>query len=251
MQADGDFALPNGSVLLKHFRLGGTLVETRLFMRHPDGAWAGYSYEWNAAQTDATLVVGGKVAQIGGQSWIFPSGNDCLSCHTAAAGFALGLETAELNHDLTYPSTGRTANQIDTLDAIGLFDSPQPDPVALPALTDPADAAAPLAERARAYLHTNCAQCHRPNGPTPSSMDLRYPTALTDTQACDAPPQAGDLGLGQAARIVAPGDPDHSVLLERMSHRDANAMPPLGSNLVDDDGVALIRDWIAGLRGCL
>ena len=36
------------------------LVETRLFMRHPDGDWAGYTYEWNAQRTDATLVQGGK-----------------------------------------------------------------------------------------------------------------------------------------------------------------------------------------------
>ena len=51
-----------------------------------------------------------------------------------------------------------------------------------------------LAERARAYLHTNCSQCHRPGGST-AAMDLRYTTALVATNACDAPPQSGDLGL--------------------------------------------------------
>src|SRR6185503_18956361 len=51
--ADGDFTFPNGTVLMKHFRLGGQLIETRLFMRHPDGDWAGYTYEWNAQHTDA------------------------------------------------------------------------------------------------------------------------------------------------------------------------------------------------------
>ena len=29
-------------------------------MRHPDGEWAGYTYEWNAQQTEATRVRGGK-----------------------------------------------------------------------------------------------------------------------------------------------------------------------------------------------
>ncbi len=58
--ADGDFTFPSGSVLMKHFRLNGNLIETRLFMRHPDGDWAGYTYEWNAQHTDATLVQGGK-----------------------------------------------------------------------------------------------------------------------------------------------------------------------------------------------
>ncbi|HEX6998802.1 MAG TPA: PQQ-dependent sugar dehydrogenase [Gammaproteobacteria bacterium] len=249
--ADGDFAFPNGAVLMQHFRLNGALVETRLFMRHPDGVWAGYSYEWNAAQTDASLAQGGKTVTVGQQEWIFPSGNECLACHTAAAGFALGLETAQLNHDFAYASTGRTANQLLTLDRIALFASPLNDPAAHPRLPDPFDAAAPLGERARAYLHANCAHCHRPNGPTPSTMDLRYGTPLDATGACDALPQAGDLGLGAAARIIAPGRPADSVLPARMGRRDANGMPPLASRVVDAAGVALIEEWIAGLAGCL
>ena len=53
---DGDFILPIGSVVVKHFRVDGDLVETRLLMRHDDGAWAGYAYLWNTAQTDADLL---------------------------------------------------------------------------------------------------------------------------------------------------------------------------------------------------
>ena len=101
---------------MQHFRLNSQLVETRLLMRHPDGDWAGYTYEWNGQQTNATLVQGGKTVAVGGQSWIYPSGNDCLTCHTSAAGFALGLESAQLNHDFNYASTGRTANELRTLD---------------------------------------------------------------------------------------------------------------------------------------
>ena len=50
VNADGDWDFPNGTVLMKNFRLDNRLVETRLFMRHPDGVWAGYSYEWNAQE---------------------------------------------------------------------------------------------------------------------------------------------------------------------------------------------------------
>jgi uncharacterized repeat protein (TIGR03806 family) len=251
VQADGDFVFPPGSVLMKHFRLGTTLAETRLFMRHPDGTWAGYSYEWNAQQTDATLVQGGKTAMVAGQNWIFPSGNDCLTCHTAAAGFALGLETAELNNNFMYASTGRTANQLLTLDTIGMFSAPLGNPSTHPQLADPTDTTASLSARARAYLHTNCAQCHRAGGPTPSSIDLRYGTLLQNTAACDAIPQSGDLGLGADARIIAPGNPSLSVLLARMNRRDANAMPPLASSVIDQAGVTLISDWIASLTGCM
>ena len=247
--ADGDFTFPSGSVLMKHFRLNGNLIETRLFMRHPDGTWAGYTYEWNAQHTDATLVQGGKTVAIGTQSWIYPSGDDCLRCHTSAAGYALGLETAQLNHDFTYASTGRTANELLTLDKVVLFTTPLGDPASQPVLPDPFGSAA-LAQRARAYLHTNCSQCHRPNGPTPSLMDLRYSTSLANTGACDAPPQSGDLGIGAAARIVAPGSAANSVLLARVNRRDATQMPPLATNVIDTAGVQLISDWIASLTTC-
>jgi uncharacterized repeat protein (TIGR03806 family) len=244
VSTDGDWEPPSGAVLVKHFRLGSRLVETRLFMRHPDGVWAGYTYQWNQAETDATRVTGGATVTIGNQDWIFPSEGECMQCHTQAAGFTLGLETAQLNGDLTYAQTGRTANQITTLNGIAVL-SPQvgPNP---PAYSDPADTSALLDERARADLHTNCANCHRPQGPTPAGIDLRHDTALADTGACDVMPTEGDLGIADV-RVIAPGDDARSVLLARMSVRDAYAMPPLASKQVDTDGVALIGAWIDSL----
>jgi uncharacterized repeat protein (TIGR03806 family) len=248
--SDGDFDFPNGSVLVKHFRLGSRLVETRLLMRHPDGVWAGYTYEWNAAQTDATRVIGGKSVQIGNQSWVFPSEAQCLSCHTAAAGRSLGLETAQLNGSLTYSATGRTANQLITLSAIdALTPAYTQDPASLPLLRDPYGTAGTLAERARAYLHTNCSQCHRPGGGTPSAMDLRATTPVSATGACDALPQSGDLGIVNA-RLIAPGDATRSLIVARAARRDANAMPPIASASVDQAGVALLTSWINGLASC-
>ena len=72
-------------------------------MRHPDGVWAGYTYEWDALQSEATRFQGGKTVNIAGQDWIYPSEGQCMQCHTSAAGFALGPKTAQLNRDLTYP----------------------------------------------------------------------------------------------------------------------------------------------------
>lgn len=251
VDADGDFAFPPGSVLVKQFELAGAPIETRLLMRHPDGVWAGYTYEWDAALGDGVLVTGGKVETIAGQDWIFPSGAECNVCHTAAAGRTLGLETLQLNGDLTYPATGRTANQLATLDGIAVLTAPLGDPALLPGLVAPDDATQSLGDRARSWLHTNCAQCHRPGGPVPTAMDLRFETSLNLTGACDQPPANGDLGLGAAARIIAPGDAALSVLVARIDRRDAAGMPPLASNLVDDDGVQLISDWVESLSGCL
>src|SRR5690606_24304425 len=157
--------------------------------------------------------------------------------HTSAAGRTLGLETAQLNRTLTYPQTGRTANQLATLSHIGVLTPPLAQPEAQAALSDPADGSAGLDQRARAYPHTNCAQCHRPGGPTPSGMDLRYTTTLAATNACNASPSSGDLGLGADARLIAPGAASLSLLVNRMNRRDEHAMPPLGSAQVDAAGV--------------
>ncbi len=244
VQGDGDWDPPNGTVLVKHFRIGNQLVETRLFMRHPDGIWAGYTFEWNQAQTEATRVSGGKTVPFGGQNWIFPSEAQCMQCHTQAAGFSLGLETAQQNGTLTYAQTGRSANQITTLNAVNVLSPPVgANP---PAYANPTDMSRTLTERARSYLHTNCANCHRPQGPTPVAMDLRHSTALAQTGACDVAPTAGDLGIANA-RIIAPGDDARSVLLARTARRDAFGMPPLASNVVDAAGVQLISAWIDSL----
>ena len=219
-------------------------------MRHPDGAWAGYTYEWLADQSDARRVNGGKTVSVNGQDWIFPSAAQCDQCHTVAAGVALGPETAQMNRDFTYASTGRTANQLSTIDHVMMFSSPLAgSPDVLPALADPADTSADIKERARAYLHTNCANCHRPNGGTPVSLDLRYDTALANTNACDVAPSAGNLGVPNA-RIVAPGDAAASTLVLRANRRDGNGMPPLGSTVIDTEGVNLLTAWVNGLSGC-
>jgi len=248
--ADGDFQFPIGTVIVKNFRLGGNLIETRHLMRHPDGVWAGYTYEWDLGQTEATRLRGGKVVNIVGQDWIYPSEGQCMECHTGAAGFALGPEIAQLNTDITYPSTGRFANQLETIEHVMMFTAPLPRPInTLDALTDPGDTSAPLEPRVRAYLHTNCAQCHRPNGPTPSTMDLRYSTALADTNACDALPLEGALGIPNA-RLIAPGNSGASLIVERMRRRDSHGMPPLGSSVTDMLNVARISAWIDDLSSC-
>jgi len=249
-QTPGRWTPPNGTVLVKNFKLNNQLIETRLLMRHPDGVWAGYTYEWNAGQTDATRVLGGKSKTVGSQTWVYPSESDCLQCHTQVAGRTLGLETAQLNGNLTYPATGRTANQITTLNTIGLL-SPNISgtPASLPAYFDPHGTAGTIEQRARAFLHANCSQCHQPNGPTPVALDLRYTVPLASTGTCNATPTSGDLGITNA-KVIAPGAPDSSVLLSRINRRDTYAMPPLGSKLVDTASVAVVRQWIQSLTGC-
>jgi len=52
------------------------------------------------------------------------------------------------------------------------------------------------------------------------------------------------------ARLMAPGDPDRSILLQRMKDLGERRMPPLASHLVDDYGVSVIEAWIKSLANC-
>ncbi|MCC6812020.1 MAG: PQQ-dependent sugar dehydrogenase [Deltaproteobacteria bacterium] len=232
--ADGDWDFPNGTVLMKHFGFAGKLHETRLFMRHSDGGWAGYSYAWNDEQTDAFLVSeGGEQRQVNGQTWNYPSRSACASCHTIQAGGTLGLETGQLNRSLVYPGNLR-ANQLATLDHIGLFTSAIGDPAGL-AVLPPPFGSAPLADRARSYLHTNCQQCHR----GAARPDLRYATSLAATTLCSAP------------ALIVPGNAAGSNVSQRMHSTDpGQAMPKSAGTVLDTAGVALVDEWINSLTAC-
>lgn len=240
---EGDLDLPVGSVLMKEFRLADRPVETRLFVRHDDGAWAGYSYRWRGDGTDADWVRGGAVHSVEGQDWRFPSSAECLQCHTEAAGYSLGLEAAQLDRTMDYPG-GSTGDQLATLEHIGVVDASFPDVVPLLPLDAPE---ASLRDRSRSYLHSNCASCHQPEGPAGGDLDLRW--ISEQTGGCEAVPTAGDLGV-PGALIIDPGSPDSSVLSLRMQALDAQRMPPLASSRVDVDATSVIEDWIAELESC-
>jgi uncharacterized repeat protein (TIGR03806 family) len=234
---DGDFDLPNGSVLLKSFARDGVPIETRLLVRHDDGAWAGYSYAWRADGSDAELVVDARTIETTSGPWVLPAIEDCAWCHSDAAGGSLGLETSQLARTLE-----GDVDQLAHLVDLGLLAEVPP------GLALPADDA-PLEDRARAYLHVNCSQCHRPDGPAGRArIDLRSTVPLADTGLCEAP-RSGTLGLVEP-RLLTPGEPERSVLLHRVRSLGSVRMPPLASLAVDEAAVELLESWIATRTSC-
>lgn len=247
-------------------------IETQVL--HYDGQdWRGYTYEWNDEQTDAALVdAGGKTrtwsvksSQAPGgqreQTWSFPSRGDCIRCHNPWSEHALAFNVAQINRPHDYGSV--SDNQIRTLKHIGVLvdipDEPDPrnpnakpeapkPPEKLPLLADPRDATADLERRARAYLHVNCAHCHRFNGGGSAHIYLQHDLPLQKIEAVNLRPTQGTFGINDA-RILAPGDPYRSVLLFRLAKLGPGHMPYLGSRIIDDRGVQLIHDWIASLPG--
>lgn len=243
---DGRLNFPVGSVLVKEFYTQERRLETRLFMRHSDGDWGGYTYVWNDAQTEAHLLSGGGTIDLGTQTWMLPSRPQCLVCHSEVVGRALGLRTQQLNKEHFYESTQVTANQLDTYQSIGLMNSVDAN---LGDVFPSLDGDATVSEKSRTYLDVNCASCHQPEGLGQGDLDLRYSTELADMNLCDVEPQEGNLGVSDAM-LIWPGDPTRSVLFLRMQSTDVNRMPDTGSLMVDEVGTELVEEWISSLAEC-
>ena len=251
IENNGDWTFPVGSVLLKHFHLNNQLVETRLLVHHQDNSWGGYSYEWNDAGTDATLRLNGKTKTIDGQEYVYPSSSQCSACHTNAAGNTLGPETAQMNRKQLYPvNNNAVGNQITALDNIGMFSSSPGSVAALPKLDDPHNTLVSDDDRVRAYWHSNCAQCHRPgNFIQNADIDFRFDTDWNNINICNHAPAAGDLGVSGAQRLT-PGSAAESLVYLRMSRRDSDAMPPLGSTVIDSKAADFFKEWINKISQC-
>jgi glucose/arabinose dehydrogenase len=324
---------PEGTVLVKTFALDlqagnpatRRRIETR-FLTLQQGEWYGYSYAWKDDQTDAELVPAGGQDRVftikdrkspGGsrrQTWRYPSRVECMVCHTRAAAWVLGLNTAQMNRPHDYGG-GVVMNQLSALEKLGVFRVPLADhfhaleqsaqvpghvlraalrlpmpkdwrkryvdplqkrvlarrdrwrqrllndlgrkgrhttrlprdPEDLPRLADPADGKADLSARARSYLQSNCTHCHVEAGGGNSAIDLHVNTPLKRMRLVGVRPLHDKFGLRDAL-LVAPGAPERSVLLHRVSKTGAGRMPPVASSVVDEEGVKVLRAWIKGLK---
>lgn len=252
-----EWTMPEGSAVVRTLWLptadGLRRVETQL-MHLSGGEWQFYTYAWNAAQTDAELVpeAGEKrdVPGMVGRQWQFASRGECAICHNPQTSFVVGMRTAQLNRSVDYRALGGTVgNQLATLEHLGLLETwPVPHllPEELPRVPNPNDATAPIDTRARTYLHVNCAHCHRELGVGGRAV-LRLMDYLPLEQTGVVNGQALVPLLGPGAKIVVPGDPAHSELFHRVNLKEGGRMPLLGTQRRDDQGVALLRQWIEKL----
>ncbi|HXG10184.1 MAG TPA: PQQ-dependent sugar dehydrogenase [Gemmataceae bacterium] len=265
---------PDGTVIVKTFSLemergnpaSRRRLETRILHFEKlagteevgDQYWRGYTYLWNDDQTDAELLDAGGLDRTytikdpqapGGirqQTWHFPSRNECILCHTMPAKFALGVNTLQMNKDHNYG--GVIANQLRTLEHLGIFTKPLPrPPEQLPRLVDPEDENQDLDRRARSYLHANCAHCHMKWGGGNAEFQLLATLPLKELGIVNTRPGQGSFGIAEA-RILVPGEPERSLIYRRMITRDLGRMPHIGSNVVDEKAARLIYDWIKQLK---
>lgn len=77
-------------------------------------------------------------------------------------------------------------------------------------------------------------------------MHLNFDKPTREWRALDQKPTRGDFGI-IGARILASGDASRSALLYRILTEGSGHMPHIGSRLVDERGVRLVREWIESL----
>jgi uncharacterized repeat protein (TIGR03806 family) len=241
-QGDGLLKLPVGSALIKTFKMGERLIETRVLL-HREAGWVALPYQWNAAQTEARLVLAGARLDLttpAGQaiSYAIPNKNQCKECH-ALSGTVTPIGPKAYNLDIRWLSDWHSAGHLDTV------------PMAsrrIPLWEHRATALA--APAARGYLDVNCAHCHNPAGSASNSgLDLRWVQADPVKLGIWKRPVAAGRGSGGLEFDIRPGDPAQSILAHRMASLEGGvSMPELGRSSLDPDGMAVIARWIREMK---
>lgn len=236
---NGEFQFPEGAVVVQQHAVTKT---GRPFETHVHEFIAGrraraMAYRWQSDGSEASLIEDGEVIGLPGDSahcWFSPGTEPDLALDSAVIGFVLPVSPRQVNR----------ANQLKEWRERGWVDTSSV--AALPQLAALDDSTAAPVTRIRSYLDVNCSPCHRPGGPSRGSFDARFNTPLAAQAILNGMPVAGDLGIADA-RIVAPGRPDKSLLLQRLIHPDVFRMPPVALNDQASPVAPLLRDWIAGL----
>lgn len=223
---------PVGTKLWKEFVRDGTRVETRLLQRLADG-WIGVAYVWQSDGTEAIAAPSG-VSDVLGTAHDAPASNQCDGCHGGRSSHALGFSAVQL----AQPGDGDSLS----LDELVQLELVSHAPEVAPRV--PGDE---TEQAALGYLHANCAHCHNASRPERSGARCFDPEKDIDfLLRAGEGPEASETSTYRTAMdiCVKPGQPESSKMIELVSKRGFNQMPPLASEVVDEDAVALLRRWI-------
>ena len=255
-RSDDPWVLPEGSVWMKHFDLEMVRgepaslrrLETRFLVKYERGIY-GLTYRWDEAQENAFLVdeAGFEETlsiqdgeQTIDQVWRYPSRSECLACHTTSAGLALAFNTAQLNRSVL--RDGTTTSQLSLLGSMGYFDAELSSTETLPSMVSLDDSAASLTKKVKSYLSSNCSQCHRPGGEALGQWDARFETPILETGLINGYVVRDE---GQTdLRLIVPGNLELSEIFQRIAENGSRRMPPVGSHVLDSNGIDLMRRWI-------
>ncbi len=234
---------PIGTRLYKEFVRDGVLVETRIIEKRGDGREDYFmgAFIWDLDETDAVFAAEGGI-DVNGTGHDVPDEDTCWTCHFGDVNRALGFSAIQLSRPDDPPN-------LDSLAADGLLTDPPP------AGEDYAVPGNAVEVAALGYMHANCGHCHNETGTSRPDTNLILRLEVADRTVEDTTIYRStvDVALDNflvppfTTRVV-PGDPDASGLVHRMAVRGTmDEMPPLATEIVDDDGVAAVSAWIEAL----
>jgi hypothetical protein len=237
---------PVGTKLWKEFTRGTTRVETRLEWRVGPGTtvndWFYASYVWNATQ-DATHWPEFGEDNANGTDHDVPGKFQCRQCHeNAKPSRVLGFSALSLDYD-------GAGGELDLADLASqsLLSAP---PTSGGGAFFPFEALSDSSTfQSITYLHANCGHCHNPNsGVTTTQIDLRLTVGTvgdTETTPVYTTAVGVDAALSVDALVIAAGDANNSVLINRFeSTNTSQRMPQLGIEINDAPTAVILRDWV-------
>jgi hypothetical protein len=226
---------PTGTKVWKEFSRDGVRIETRLLQRNERG-WIGVAYLWQTDGTDAIAVPYGAIDALGTPHDL-PAANECDACHAGRRSHVLGFSAVQLARAPEPDSL--------TLDELVRRELVSDAPSAMPQLPGNETEQAALG-----YLHANCSHCHNTSRPALEGARCFDPENDIDfsLRADEAATVAETATYRTTGDHIEPGRPGDSRLLELVNQRGGfRAMPPLATENVDRDAVALLRRWIEGM----
>jgi hypothetical protein len=254
---------PPGTTFWKEFSWEGRKVETRMVRVGAGGEVMFASYVWKEDQSDAVLAPEGGVPGVygvaEGKRHSIPSVADCISCHQSSPSVALGFTALQLSddrdpmapHAVPVPEGGVT---LRGLVEEGRLSPPRPELAVRPPRIRASD---PVARAAMGYLSANCGHCHNTRGPLArlgfsflhASGDSSSPEPVLVTAVASHGRYVVPGVPADSSYLIAPGAPNRSAVLYRMSsRRPSSQMPPVGTVLRNEEATKLVREWIEHLR---
>ena len=241
------WVFPVGTKLWKEFSIAGRRIETRYTEKKADG-WFRTTYVWSADQTTATENTSG-VIDIDSTGYDVPPQSECATCHEGAKDGVLGFEAVGLS------APGATGLTMAELERLGWLRTPPHEPLVVPGTQ--------AQSAALGWLHANCGNaCHnRTTGALAhgTGLFMRLTSeAMQTVEGSDVYLTAVNVPSGfqpipgESFLRVAPGDVAHSAIPYRAGRRDSSSvsgvqMPPIGTHVVDAQGVATLEAWIASM----
>jgi hypothetical protein len=210
---------PKGTKAWKEFRRDGKRIETRFLEKTGEGSWGWryVAYAWSADGKTATAArLGSKNAL--GTTHEIPSQEHCDQCHSGTRDGLIGPGAVQFG--------------------------------------DKVPPGEPLVRDVLGYLHGNCGYCHSDQGRWATARPARFKVLVADTDPKKTGTYVTMINVkmnhldpaGEPFIGIVPGNPDKSHVYYRMGKRDGFwNMPPVGTNVTDEAGMARIAEWIRAL----